>query len=68
MWIPEGLYKRLPAIYVACGVTCLITLGVSVLSALSAALFLAAAAITTVWRRDDRRFETKQRVPFVGSR
>jgi hypothetical protein len=55
MWIPQWLYERLPAFYLALGGACLWFLGNSVIVAVSVLLLFAAALLTCVRRRSARQ-------------
>lgn len=54
-WLPSKLYESLPLLYALAGVACLLLLGLSTWTAMSAAALGAAAAMTWLWRRDYRR-------------
>ena len=55
MWLPEGLYERLPVLYVIAGAVCLWLLGASFASTLSSVLLFAAALLTHSQGRQARR-------------
>jgi hypothetical protein len=50
MWIPETLYKSLPAVYATGGAACLLVSGWQGPALLSGAALLAAAATISIWR------------------
>jgi uncharacterized membrane protein YhiD involved in acid resistance len=55
-WIPEPIYKALPAAYAVAGVGLVVAFGTQGPAALSALALLAAAGLTALWRyqhRDD---------------
>ena len=53
-WIPEPIYKTLPAAYALVGVALLATFGARGPAALSALALLLAAALTALWRHQHR--------------
>ncbi|MFN6996389.1 MAG: hypothetical protein ACK4PH_19490 [Aquincola tertiaricarbonis] len=54
-WLPSKLYESLPLLYAAASLLCLLVLGLSTWTAMSAAALGAAAVMTWLWRRDYRR-------------
>jgi hypothetical protein len=55
MWVPDGLYERLPLLYGAGAAMCPWLLGTSVAAWSSAAMLTGAAVLTVVRRREARR-------------
>ena len=54
MWIPDSIYQKLPALYVAAGAALLPAFGLNGPSVISAALLVAAGALTALWRYKHR--------------
>ena len=54
MWMPDWLYERLPLLYAAAALTCLMIFGASPAAGFSAVLFACAAALTLLQRRRAR--------------
>lgn len=50
MWIPEPIYRKLPAVYVVAGASLIPAFGFSGPSAISALMLFAAAGLTALWR------------------
>jgi len=50
MWIPESIYRKLPAAYVLAGSALIPAFGFSGPSAISTLMLFAAAALTALWR------------------
>jgi len=55
MWIPAGLYEKLPLIYLAISLLTFMNLGVKGLGGFCAMLLALAAARIYTWRRDYRQ-------------
>ncbi|MDQ6680268.1 MAG: hypothetical protein M3Y67_04805 [Pseudomonadota bacterium] len=51
MQVPKLIYKLLPAVYIASGVACLLTLQLNVASVVSAVLLISAGVLTAFWRK-----------------
>jgi len=60
MWIPDPIYKALPIVYAIVGVSLVPLFGLSTPIVVSAAMFIAAAAITVYWR-----FQFRDRPPPI---
>lgn len=54
MWMPDWLYERLPLLYAAAALACLMIFGTSPAAGFSALLFGAAAMLTLLQRRRAR--------------
>lgn len=54
MWIPDSIYKKLPALYAAAGLALLPAFGISGPSVISAAMLVAAGVLTGLWRYKHR--------------
>jgi len=54
MWMPDWLYERLPLLYLAAAVGCLVVFGVTTAAGFSALLFCGAAALAVLQRRRAR--------------
>ncbi len=50
MWLPDPLYRKMPALYLAAGALTLAQFGAQSPSVLSALLLFVAAAVTWRWR------------------
>ncbi len=50
MWIPDPLYRKMPALYAAAGAVTVVLFGLRFPSVFSALLLFVAAAITWRWR------------------
>jgi hypothetical protein len=57
MWIPDPLYNKLPALYVTAGLALIPLFGPTGPCLLSAALLVAAGALTSMWRFRHRQPE-----------
>ncbi len=55
MWIPDALYRKLPAIYAVAGAALIPAFGLNGPSVLSAALLVGAGALTALWRFKHRQ-------------
>ena len=53
-WIPEPIYKTLPAAYAVAGIALLATFGAHGPAALSALALLLAGGLTALWRHQHR--------------
>ena len=54
MWLPDWFYERLPHLYAAAALACLLSFGASLAAGFSALLFGCAAALTLLQRRRAR--------------
>lgn len=54
MWIPDSIYKKLPALYATAGVAILPAFGITGPSVLSAAMLVTAGVLTALWRYKHR--------------
>lgn len=64
MWIPESIYSKLPALYIATGAALVPAFGFSVPSLFSALLLFTAGGLTALWRY---RHRTEQAEVDTGS-
>ncbi|WP_329693390.1 hypothetical protein [Aquabacterium sp.] len=55
MWIPDSIYQKLPAIYVAAGAALVPAFGLNGPSVISAAMLVAAGVLTALWRYKHRQ-------------
>jgi len=55
MWIPDAIYRKLPAIYAAAGAALIPAFGLNGPSVLSAALLVGAGVLTALWRYKHRQ-------------
>jgi hypothetical protein len=68
MWLPEWLYERLPHLYAAAALTCLMTFGASPAAGFSALLFASAATLTLLKRRRARAPAPRRAGPRTARR
>ena len=68
MWMPNWIYERLPLLYLAAAVSCLIIFGRTAAAGFSALLFGAAAALTLVQRRRARTPTIRRPTPRAARR
>lgn len=54
MWIPESIYNKLPALYIATGAALVPAFGFSVPSLFSALVLFTAGGLTALWRYQHR--------------
>lgn len=66
-WIPEPIYKTLPAAYTVAGVALLAAFGLDGPAALSALMLFSAAGLTAWWRYQHRE-DIEPEVPLAQSR
>ncbi|TAK86580.1 MAG: hypothetical protein EPO09_19565 [Aquabacterium sp.] len=63
MWIPDSIYKRLPALYAVAGAALLPAFGLNGPSVVSAAMLVAAGALTALWRYKHRSAAEAEATP-----
>lgn len=68
MWMPDWLYERLPHLYVAAALACLLIFGASLAAGFSALLFSCAATLTLLQRRRARAPAARRAGPRTARR
>lgn len=63
MWIPESIYRKLPALYALAGAALIPVFGFSGPSAISALMLFAASGLTALWRRQHQQASAGQAQP-----
>jgi len=67
-WIPEPIYKVLPAAYGASGLALIVAFGTKGPAALSALTLLTAAGLTALWRHQHREEKPSTHEPSPQKR
>ena len=68
MWMPDWLYERLPHLYAAAALACLMIFGASLVASFSALLFACAATLTMLQRRRARTAPVRGAGPRMAKR
>lgn len=68
MWMPCWLYERLPHLYAAAALACLMIFGASLAASFSALLFGCAATLTVLQRRRARTPPVRRAAPRTARR
>ena len=68
MWMPDWLYERLPHLYAAAALACLMVFGASLAAGFSAMLFACAATLTVLQRRRARAPQARRAGPRTARR
>ncbi|MDO9236774.1 MAG: hypothetical protein Q7U28_12195 [Aquabacterium sp.] len=66
MWLPDSIYRILPAAYAVTGVALVPLFGFSGPAVISSAMLLAAALLTTVWRYTHPERKTPSSAPTAS--